>query len=264
MDALRHTNLDRAREFWAGVERSDIHDGFQDLRLDPAEIQDNRARLASSLKLPPAADGFYGHAESTSLLELLPEFLALSAAQAALNRTNISDTLMTLAATFMVQAALEQYFVYGARGPAALLQAFAWGWRPSPGTSWADEALVNRMFRDEDLEQEIDGWGEKRDGYLEVVSLPAWPAHLSGTPGALTHGQLQPSDPDASLHQHLKMIAKKVPLDNLEDAVLDYLEGLLDSLPAPALNQLERGHVDGLSHGETQALLQRARFFGPS
>jgi hypothetical protein len=170
LEALRQGNLERAREYWAGVERPNLNDGFKNLRSTSEQLEHNRSRFATRLRLPQSSSGFYGHAESMSLLDLLPLFLSLSAAHAAhFNQANISDSYMTLAASFMMHATMEQYFVCGARGACALLQSFAWGWKAIPGSSWNEEGLVNRMFRDEDLQQEIEGWAEKRDGYFAVV-----------------------------------------------------------------------------------------------
>jgi hypothetical protein len=112
--------------------------------------------------------------DSTSLADLVPMFVALSAARSELQgegSTNITRQWMELAGEFMLQAALEQYLVYGTHSTSKLREIFSWGWRPSPEqVIWEDAPRVNHMFCEEGRQQEVEGWAEIRREYVGMVN----------------------------------------------------------------------------------------------
>lgn len=55
---------------------------------------------------------------------------------------------------------------------------------------------------------------------------------------------------------------KKYPMAEFEDDILEFLEAMLHSIPAPDLTQLEAGKLDGLSRQETEDLATRVRSHG--
>lgn len=171
LQSLRSTNRARAMRWWEDFELPQINRlAYSHLKDDDLNVQEARNEIVHGLSLPPEPKPFYGTAECPALLDLLPDFLATSAAHNEYQDGNVTDRFLTLIGSFMLQAVTEQYSVYGASGHRPLLEAFAWGWRESATSDWIDEDLVNEMFRDEDLEQEVDGWAELRSQYFFMVS----------------------------------------------------------------------------------------------
>ena len=148
------------------------------------------------------------------MLDLLPEFLELSASRARLDAEfNISETWLSDAGQFMLQGALEGVLCFGRSLKEVVEEAFAWGFippsSPSVGESgrmdgengageeeWDGEGLVNEIFQADcsDHEdsggeeaqqrpsQEIEEWESVRRSYVEKVnSLQATFALLVGT-----------------------------------------------------------------------------------
>ena len=112
---------------------------------------------------------FDGPAYHTSLIDSLPAFMALSAAQSALQELPVSDVWMRLAAGFMAHAALEQSLVYQVELRDALEEAFAWRFDPgSIAEEGTDEWAINAMFFGE--EGEVFGWGDIRNEHIRAVS----------------------------------------------------------------------------------------------
>jgi hypothetical protein len=105
-------------------------------------------------------------------LDLVPLFVALSAATRQLPgaNTDINETWMRLAAEFMIQAVLEQWLVLGAKGAEKVMEAFAWGFRDVPSSEWPDEDIVNDMFCEEGLLQEVEGWSNIKQRAMATVS----------------------------------------------------------------------------------------------
>ena len=108
---------------------------------------------------------------STSLLDSLPSFMALSAVfQTTTNQTTITDTWMRLAAGFMAQAVIEQYLIYDSTGDEVLQKAFAWGFDAEcTAEEGSDEWEINAMFWGED--QVVPRWEEIRDAHMQAVCL---------------------------------------------------------------------------------------------
>ena len=114
-----------------------------------------------------------------SLLDTLPSFMALSAAENAMQESKITETWMRLAAGYMAQAVIEQCLLYGSRSDKALKEAFAWGF---DSETLADEGsedwIVNAMFLDE--EAEFESWHEIRDEHMQAVGHDPRVKHCFG------------------------------------------------------------------------------------
>ena len=107
-----------------------------------------------------------------SLLDTIPLFMALSAAQISMQEGTITDTWMRLAAGYMAQAVAEQYLVYGSQRPGVLREAFSWGFDPDcSAEEGSDDFQINAMFWDVDTV--VDGWDRIRDEHTQAVSLNA-------------------------------------------------------------------------------------------
>lgn len=107
--------------------------------------------------------------DSPSLLDTLPDFMAISAAQIMLQATNVTDVWMRLAAGYMSHAVVEQILVYRVPGLEVLRQAFAWGFdEHSNAGEGSDELQINAMFLGED--GVVEGWDDIRDAHIRAVS----------------------------------------------------------------------------------------------
>ena len=162
LQALRRRNRKRADGFYTDSSDS----SFQDSLLEQHIGKSEHRRSASRLRDSP---------ESTSLADLVPMFIGLSAARSRLMKggeSGITETWMELAGEFMLQAALEQCLEYSSTSSLKLREIFSWGWRPSPTKYWEDEESVNEMFCDEDALREIQGWAEIRQKYIDLVGSP--------------------------------------------------------------------------------------------
>lgn len=115
-----------------------------------------------------------------SLLDTLPEFMAMSAAQIVLQGGEVTDTWKTLATGYMVQAVLEQVLFYKAEVLNVIKQAFAWGFdSESTAEEDSDEFQINAMFfnnqeqegtRGDGLQEgQIEGWDLIRDDHIRAV-----------------------------------------------------------------------------------------------
>lgn len=115
------------------------------------------------------APGSSPDANSTALLDTLPEFMALSASKAMLDARNITETWMRLAAGYMSHAFMEQVLACGNSGLAPLLEAFAWGFDEfSNAVDGSDEENINVMFLGED--GTLEGWDGLREAHIRAVS----------------------------------------------------------------------------------------------
>ena len=139
------------------------------LPLPKTTLLRNRTYISQVLGAPHTPTPFYGLARCPSLLDNLPGFMAVSAAQVAMiNSSTVTKRWMSLAARYMMQSALEQYLVYGERGSEKLLQAFAWGFDAYlVADEGSDEWETNAVFWDDDAE--VEGWEEIRSAHLEAV-----------------------------------------------------------------------------------------------
>ena len=107
---------------------------------------------------------------AVSLLDTLPLFMALSAAQMSMQEGTITDTWMRLAAGYMAQAVAEQYLVYGSQRQETVQEAFSWGFDPEcSAEEGTDEFQINAMFWG--MDAVVDGWDRIRDEHVQAVSL---------------------------------------------------------------------------------------------
>lgn len=82
-----------------------------------------------------------------TLLETLPLFLALSAAQNALQDSTITELWMRLAAGYMAQAFAAEFLVHGNNHQGLLEDTFQWGFDPDCDAEEGSDAwLINDMF----------------------------------------------------------------------------------------------------------------------
>ncbi|KAL9123215.1 MAG: hypothetical protein Q9187_000232 [Circinaria calcarea] len=183
---------------------------------------------------PDAASAFYGSTASLSLLDTLPLFMAVSAAQKALQGNNVTELWMKLAARYMSQAVLEQYLIYGAKDSKVVEEAFAYGFSSHlMADADSDALIIADMFWEGEHEGEVVGWQEIRNEHL-LALVP---------PGGL------------SLETHFQDLVdgEFSPLQ-FEDLIIDFLKSMLHAQPAPLLVQFERGTIDGLSVEESKTL----------
>lgn len=108
--------------------------------------------------------------DSPSLLDSLPEFMALCAADhVILQGTQVTNVWMRLAADYMAQAVIEQFLVYGVQEIGVLHQAFSYGFDgESVAEEDSDEFLINALFFGED--KQVEGWDTIRDEHIRAVS----------------------------------------------------------------------------------------------
>ena len=108
---------------------------------------------------------------SVSLIDTLPMFMALSAAQnATVNDAKITKVWMLLAAGYMAQAAMEQYINYDNHQVDVLREAFAWGFDPEcVAEPESDEWRINAMFWGDD--EVIPEWDAVRDDHIQAVCI---------------------------------------------------------------------------------------------
>ncbi|KAL9129735.1 MAG: hypothetical protein Q9217_001893 [Psora testacea] len=178
------------------------------------------------------------HLPSVSLLDTLPCFMALSAAQIALQgQSSITDVWMRLTAGFMAQAVAEQYLVYKSQRSEVLQEAFAWGFdEGNTAEEGSDSYLINVMFWDEEAERANSTWEEIRNEHIRAL-IPQ-----EGT----------------SLQDHLRnLLASKLSIPGFEERMHAFLEGLHRGQEKPLLAQVESGRLEGQSEREVQAFRER-------
>ncbi|MCJ1246535.1 hypothetical protein MMC30_003743 [Trapelia coarctata] len=199
------------------------------LPLLPSSLRAHRDRLlaaftpsndTSPATLPDIHEGYYDAPASLSILDTLPLFMNLCAAQTALHGNNVTERWMRLAACYMASAALEQYLVHGASGLYPMLEAFAYGFdASSTAEAGSEELAVTNMFWGGEDAREVDGWREIRGEHLAALLPP------EGVP----------------LETHLSELAsKELDLVPFEGEVVEFLGTLLHAQAAPVLVQLEK------------------------
>lgn len=144
-------------------------------------------RLADTIETEGAAQGvnttdsrdsgmrtstnIYGPDHPISLIDTLPSFMALSAAQSVLQKQPVSVLWMRLAAGYMAHAALEQSLLRGVRLTDAVKEAFAWSYDPDlSAEQGTDEWAINAMFCDQEEEAEVLGWNDVKYEHIRTVS----------------------------------------------------------------------------------------------
>ena len=174
LQEMRRKHEERAKLFLSHqktTENPDLAALATSLPLPAVTLQFHRQHILASLFSTQIPRNDYGSPHSLSLLDTLPEFIALSAAQNALQESTITDVWMKLAARYMAQAVLEQYLIFGAQGPTALQEAFAWGLDSNSDTkTGSDEWKINAMFWGGE-DEELSGWNEIRDEHKNAVGV---------------------------------------------------------------------------------------------
>lgn len=129
-----------------------------------------RAKNSSVVSCSPTLPDLTPDAKSkTTLLDTLPEFMAISASMTMLDARNITETWMRLAAGYMSHAFMEQVLARGNVGLGPLLEAFAWGFDEfSNAADGSDEENINVMFLGED--GTLKGWDDLREAHIRAVS----------------------------------------------------------------------------------------------
>lgn len=106
-----------------------------------------------------------------NLLELLPSFLALSAAQLSLGGENqITDLWMKLASEYMAHTVVEQVVVFGVRDPTFVDGVFNWKFDEDNAADESTDAfMINAMFFDAEIEETNARWVEICENYRHTV-----------------------------------------------------------------------------------------------
>ena len=187
-----------------------------------------------------------------SLLDTIPLFMAMSAAQIALQGGTITEAWMRLAADFMAHAVAEQYLVYESRSRETLQEAFSWGFDPEcSAEEGTDEFQINAMFWEVDAV--VDGWDRIRDEHVQAVSM----FQICGT-HKLIGVALQLIPPaGADLQVHLEMLlSSDLSTTEFERRLVNFLDKMLTGQSKPLLLQIESGKVDGLTRKDITALFE--------
>lgn len=162
LEKLRHQHQERAESFYDAALDSTFQDDLLEEHLE-------------SSSYPKSATAVQSVHETICLADLVPMFIALSAARGKVSQDEplqILEQWMELAGEFMLQAALQQFLECSNSSGQKIREIFSWGWRPSPHKAWEDEQAVNDMFRDGQDEREVALWGAIRQKYMDLVCVP--------------------------------------------------------------------------------------------
>ena len=140
-------------------------------------------RIENSTSRPKLRDGFLRHyqkdigldpvhTEAVSLLDLLPDFMSISANSIIRNQVQAYvGPWVELAAELCVVAALEQYILFGVEDDRPRREAFAWGYiDEAKSNSDTDSRAVNDMFTLFNTTMPME-WETMRDQSSAMVSL---------------------------------------------------------------------------------------------
>lgn len=242
-----------------GLYNFDITAFDDDLPASTDTLRRNRAHVLDQLGVPAEdehEEPFYGTSTCLSLLDLLPLFMQASALRNAMSASNLTDRWMDLACDFMLQACLEQYLVFGAKGVSPAKDSFDWGYDVNMDvdlevTSSGEQANeLNAMFEDEDYAVEVEGWASRKAECISQVLLAGDRVRPS-TPTGDTENSTAATD----LVSRLESIAEAHPIAEFEMSLLSFLNALSRSIADPVLVQLESGKLDGMTEVETKDFL---------
>ena len=189
---------------------------------------------------------------AVSLLDTIPLFMAVSAAQISMQGGTITDTWMRLAAGYMAQAVAEQYLVYSCQRQDILQEAFSWGFDPEcSAEEGTDDFQINVMFWG--IDAVVDGWDRIRNEHAQAVSLNliCRTHQLTGFVWQL----IPPAGTNLQLHLE-KLMANDLSIFEFERRLIDFLEKMLMGQPKPLLLQIESGKVDGLPRMDIRELIE--------
>lgn len=174
LESIRYLHKRRAELWWDAAEQAlPRHEAWaSQLPTSPKDRQRALEQLKTNSKSASTRDSSIGQEDAASLLDLLPMFIALSAAVRQLQGPDVADVTeawMHLAAEFMLQSVLEQWMIFESSGAEKIGEAFAWGWLAVPESEWPDEQIVNDMFCEEGLLQEVEKWADMRTRAIQLV-----------------------------------------------------------------------------------------------
>lgn len=160
---LRDSNIQRRKFSNFGNRLTDTIDTEGAAQgVNTTDSRDSESRTSTNI---------YGPDHPISLIDTLPSFMALSAAQSVLQKQPVSVLWMRLAAGYMAHAALEQSLLRGVRLTDAVREAFAWSYDPDLSAEQdTDEWAINAMFCDQEEEAEVLGWNDVKYEHIRTVS----------------------------------------------------------------------------------------------
>ena len=260
LQSLRDSNQARAREWIGDASRlptanHNMNPFDNALPIVANELEENRAHVLKSIDVPAEddayEDAFYGTSECVSLLDILPLFMRISAACHSMFSCPPTETWMSLAAAWILQACLEQYLVFGSSGSDAIDEAFAWGPKRSEEEQDEDEdeempdatAPTNEKKRKEDPfcldmdDEDIELWNSIKTRALETI-LSAEKQYWK------------------DVASHLAAVWDKQTLAKTEKEIVGFLKSLAECIPEPVLVQLQKGQLQGMSREETSKFIK--------
>ena len=119
-----------------------------------------------------STSAFGGHTQTVTLLETLPSFMALSAAQNTGQGSNVTDVWLHLAGLYMAQAAIEQGLA-GAEMDNNIIHNVFEKWTFDPNLNApesSDEWQINAMFWGDD--EVVPEWEKIKEKYKQSVVSP--------------------------------------------------------------------------------------------
>ncbi|KAL6721100.1 hypothetical protein ACLMJK_000200 [Lecanora helva] len=207
--ALGQKRQNEARSFRSGDKNSshfELPNLIEDLDL-PDGLAINNGEITpmtGQVSFNPSGSDVPSPKTRLSLLDTLPAFMALSAAQTAMQEGTITDVWMHLAAGYMVQAVVEQYLVFKSQRKEVLREAFAWGFDADcDAAEGSDEWQINAMFFGES--EIVSGWDRIRDEHMHALIPPE----------------------GSGLQEHLElMVAGDLSVPKFDQYILNFLTGL--------------------------------------
>lgn len=231
-------HIDRVPSARYDTDRADAFD--ETLPLPQSILQKHRQQNLTVMKVVQHSqhDGshFYGSQECVSLLHLLSSFMHICAMALIKHHANPEKLVTQLLCSFIRQACLEQYLVYGAQGCDAIDQALAWGCFNEQPIAKTFDWTIDNMFRDATTSEELVAWTRSRDSVLDEL--------------------MADSGKGESLQQKLERLAQEYPLEEFDASLREFTMDLFQSLEAPILVQLERGQLQDMSAEQTAVFLQ--------
>ncbi|KAI9666644.1 MAG: hypothetical protein M1821_004580 [Bathelium mastoideum] len=222
--------------------------------LSNNQLAQNQQRVLTELKIgEESVTGYYGSSSSITLQDLLPLFMYLIVQRCEDLDMIAEPLLLELAAEFMLQAALEQFLIYGNNSARTLRDCFSYRWDPDGIQEFraaflqryassldkeelqdiADETeLINDFFYEE-LDHEVPGWKQVREKFM---------------------GFLKPEKGMAANSQ-MELAASQHSIFRFEGKILSLLQNMLWSSPMPFFIQVENKQVEGLSEEASAKLL---------
>lgn len=170
LTAVREKHHERAQ---ALLTNFDVLEGHEITALNVKESLPNETRehyrMHMIMRFSPdkSSSSHYGSELSLSILDTLPFFISLSAAQALIHGNYVTELWMRLAARYMAQAVLEQCLIYDMQGPEILQAAFAYGSDLNPSTVTNSDGL-NLSWKC--MGRETDLWEKIRKAQINSVS----------------------------------------------------------------------------------------------